>query len=197
MKTWLPYVVAAVLGIGVALLAFGPGMGGGGSSTEGPDGVAKVEKKVQTVDQLRYERSSAEVVADATANPPPPPGTLRPQNKAEIEHAAKLARPFNKHNNHVSAFWKRAAQLVSDPELAAECGAMSRYLRDQASLADDSIDIAGTVAKEQELSKKVRAAANGNADLVGIVDYIDASTQAVLDGVDPTTVPKPGQTAAQ
>lgn len=199
MKNWLPYVVAAALGIGVALIAFGPGMGGGGSSsTSVSDDVEKVEKKVENVDNPRYLRTPEQVVADAKANPPPPPGTLRPQNKAEIEHAARLARPFNQHHAYVGAFWNRAAQLTvkDNPELSKECGAMARYLRDQGNLADDAIDVSGTIAKEKALTAKVRAVAGGNTELIGVLEYIDESGQAVLDGKDPTTVLKPSQKAA-
>lgn len=197
MKNWLPYVVAAVLGIGVAVLAFGPGMGGG-SSADAPDKVAKVERKVETLGNRRDGRTAEEIVADAKANPLPPPGTLRPQNKAEIEHSARLARPFNRHYAHVGSFWNRAAQLTGKehPELSAECGAMGRYLRDQGNLADDLIDVSGTIAKEKALAAKVRAAANANEELIGILEYIDESGQAVLDGKDPTTVLKPSQKAA-
>ncbi|MDP2305965.1 MAG: hypothetical protein Q8P18_08050 [Pseudomonadota bacterium] len=202
MKKWLPYVVAAVLGIGVAVLAFGPGLGGGPSTaTTAGDLPEKLEdggRSVRTINNPGQGRTAEDVVADARANPLPPPGTLRPQNKAEIEHAARLARPFNQHHAYVGAFWNRAAQLVGkeNPDLAKECGAMGRYLRDQGNLPDDSIDISGTIAKEKSLADKVRATAAGNTELIGILDYIEESGQAVLDGKDPTTVLKPSQKAA-
>ncbi|MDP2313903.1 MAG: hypothetical protein Q8P41_13435 [Pseudomonadota bacterium] len=203
MKKWLPYVVAAVLGLGVAILAFGPGMGGGDSTEKPPVAAKGDKKKVQTVNfgedgtaiarSPDETRTPAEIVEEAKANPPPPPGTLRPQNKAEIEHSARLARPFNQHFAHVSAFWSRAAQLTGkdNPDLARECSAMSRYMRDQGNLNDDAIDIAGTIAKEQALAEKLRAAADGNEELVGVADYITEASQAVLDGKDPTLVQKP------
>jgi hypothetical protein len=204
MNKWIPYVIAAALGLGVALLAFGPGM----RSSAKP---ATPEKAEQDADKkpsgrkdfgdkgfavFRKEddtRTSEEVVADARANPPPPPGTLRPQNKAEIEHAARLARPFNQHYAYVASFWGRTAQLVggADPALAKECSAMSRYLRDQGNLDDDGIDIAGTIEKEKALVAKVRGASDASDELTGVLDYIEASGKAVIDGQDPTTVPKP------
>jgi len=202
MNKWVPYVIAAALGLGVALLAFGPGM----RSTPKP-ATEKAEKAEKKPDANRdfgdqgfalsrdadEARTPEEIVAEAKENPLPPPGTLRPQNKAELEHAARLARPFNQHFAHVSAFWGRAAQLVgkADPELAKECSAMTRYIRDQGNLNDDAIDIPGTIAKEQALVAKLRASGVGDSELTGVLDYIDASGKAVLDGQDPTTVPKP------
>ena len=125
--------------------------------------------------------------------PSPPPGTLRPQNKAEIEHAARLARPFNQHYAYVASFWNRTAQLVgrADPALGKECSAMSRYLRDQGNLNDDAIDITGTIDKEKALIAKIRGASDASEELTGVLDYIEASGQAVINGQDPTTVPKP------
>ncbi len=208
MKKWLPYIVAAVLGIGVAVVAFGPGMGG--ASKEAP---AKAEKpgkrKVQTavdmgkdgVDVVRTEgetKTPAEVIAEGRANPPPPPGTLRPMNQAEIDHQARLARPFNQHYAYVAAFWNRAAQLAgpADSDLSRECSAMSRYLRDQGNLENEELDVAAVIAKEKALAAKVRAAVPGNEELGGVLDYIEESGQAVLDGQDPTKVLKPSQKKA-
>lgn len=206
MKKWIPYVVAAVLGLGVALLAFGPGSGEDVSTK--PDAkVAKrtVERTVTSSEALppgsRHERTdmtAEERVADALANPPPPPGTLRPQNQAEIDHAARLARPYNKHLAHVGAFWKRAAQLVgtAEPELAKECLDMASYMREQSRLNDGEIDVPSIIAKEQALATRLAGANIGNQELEGVVSYIQESSQAVLDGKDPTTVAKPGQAAA-
>ena len=142
MKKWIPYVVAAVLGLGVAIVAFGPGLGGGEKKAPvaaKESAEKKVHKTVSFGDQgtaisrdPEDTRTPEEIVADAKENPLPPPGTLRPQNQAEIEHAARLARPFNKHFAHVSAFWNRAAQLTGgqNPDLSKECSSMTRYLRD-------------------------------------------------------------------
>jgi len=104
MKKWLPYVVAAVLGIGVAVVAFGPGSG----KKEKPaaEEPKADKKKVRTAvdmgadgfDLVRAEgetKTPAEVVADAKANPIPPPGTPRPFTEAATAHKARPPRPFN------------------------------------------------------------------------------------------------------
>jgi hypothetical protein len=210
MKKWLPYVVAAVLGVGVAVVAFGPGMSGDGkekpakqAKREGRDG--KAEKKSVTQKDMGADgfdithvegetRTPAEIVAEAKANPPPPPGTLRPMNEAEIKHEARLARPFNQHYAYVASFWNQAARLVgpADSDISRECSAMARYLRDQGNL-NEELDVAAAIAKEQALIAKVRSSAPGNSELDAVLNYIQASSQAVLDGNDPTAVPKPGK----
>src|SRR5262245_20089563 len=130
MKKWLPYVIAAILGIGVAVVAFGPTSSGKGKSKkpeereiQGPTSYGDQGSSV--ISTVGDTRTPADKVAEARANPIPEPGTLRPLNKSEIEQAAKLARPFNKHYAYVAAFWNRAAQLVgtSDKELLSECTA--------------------------------------------------------------------------
>jgi hypothetical protein len=204
MKKWLPYVIAVVLGVGVAVLAFGPGSSGKGKGKKAPE-----EKQLQgptsygdqgssVISVVGDTRTPADVVADGKAHPLPEPGTLRPLNQSEIDQAAKLARPFNKHYAYVAAFWNRAAQLVgpTDKELLSECSAMAKYLRDQGRLADADLDPAAVIAKEKALTTKIRGSVSGNSELDGVLNYIDASGQAVLDGNDPTTVPKPAKPAS-
>ncbi|MFN7145472.1 MAG: hypothetical protein ACK4YP_16985 [Myxococcota bacterium] len=208
MKKWLPYIVAAVLGVGVAVVAFGPGM----STSPKPKAettAPPAEKKVRTAvnmgddgfDLVREEgevKTPAEVVEEAKANPPPPPGTLRPQNAAEIAHSARLERPFNKHYAYVASFWNHTARLVggTHPDLMREASAMSRYMRDQGNLDGEELDVNAAIAKEKALVEKIRAAGIESPELDGVLDYIDESAQAVLDGKDPTTVLKPSQKAA-
>jgi len=210
MQKWLPYLVAAVLGIGVAVVAFGPGMGS--APKERPAKAEKAdkgEKKVRTVvdmgadgmDLVRTEgetKTPAEVVAEGRANPIPPSGTLRPMNEGEIAHAARLARPFNQHFAYVSAFWNRAAQLTgaAGSDLSRECSQMTRLLRDQGNLDDADMDVAGTIAKEKALVARIRSGVPSTPELEGVLTYIEESGQAVLDGKDPTTVLKPKQKAA-
>lgn len=208
MKKWLPYIVAAVLGVGVAVVAFGPGL----SSSPKPKAettVAPEKKKTRTAvnmgsdgfDLVRTEeeaKTPAEVVADGKANPPPPPGTLRPMNAAEIAHKARLDRPFNQHYAYVASFWNHTARLVggTNPELMREASAMARYMRDQGNLDGEELDVNAAIAKERALVEKIRAAGIESPVLDGVLDYIDESAQAVLDGKDPTTVLKPSQKAA-
>ena len=199
MNKWIPYVVAAVIGLGVAFVAFLP--------SASKDKPAKIEKTVKTekVGKIvnmgkdgasiartdEETRTPAQIVEEAKANPPPPPGTLRPMNEGEIRQQSRLDRPFNKHIAHTSSFWNQAARLVSsaNPDLAQEISAMSRYLRDQSN--EDEIDDKVIVAREKELTAKLRAAGFNDAQLDGILTYIEESGQAVLDGTDPTLVAKP------
>jgi hypothetical protein len=203
MKKWIPYVIAAVLGIGVAVLAFGPGLGGAPAEKKAPAKKSEVGKNFgdngsAVIRPAGDDRLPSDVVADAEAHPIPPPGTLRPQNQAEIEHSARLARPFNMHFTHTASFWNRAAQIVGqhDADLGSQCGTMSKYLRDQSKLNDDELDAPAVIAREQALETKIRAAVKGDGELDGVLDYIHASGQAVLDGKDPTEVPKPARPEA-
>lgn len=202
MKKWLPYVLAAVLGIGVAFVAFGP------DKTKAPkkEKVEKAETVRKTLEVRDFgeggvrvgddpsadTRTPAEVVAEAKTREIPPPGTLRPMNESEIAQQARLARPYNKRQAHVSSFWMRATQIVGakDPALAEECAAMSRYLREQGNL-NEELDANAAVQKELELVKQLRAVDPNNAELDSILDYIDATGNAVLSGQDPLAVEKP------
>lgn len=198
MQKWVPYTIAAVLGVGVAVLAFGPGTESGSEAQPiSTTDATEVERTVENVGKTRYERTPEEVVADALANPAPPPGTLRPQNQAEIAHAARLARPFNQHTAYVGAFWNMGARLLKDhPELQQEFAAMVKELREQARLENEDLDIPAAIAKERALVARARVVAAGDTELTGVLDYLDESTQAVLDGTDPTAVLKPKQKAA-
>jgi hypothetical protein len=201
MKKWLPYVLAAV-GVGVAIVAFGPDTAKA-PKKEKAERAEKVRKTVEVrdfgADGVRLGddpstegRTPAEVVAEAKTREIPPPGTLRPLNESEIAHQARLARPYNKRQAHVSSFWMRATQIVGakDPALAEECAAISRYLREQGNL-NEELDPAAAVQKELALVQKLRAVDPGNAELVGILDYIDATGNALLSGQDPLAVEKP------
>lgn len=208
MKKWLPYLVAAVLGIGVAFVAFNPG-----GKEEAPAASEKEPKKKKTVrtsvdmgadgfDLARTEdeaKTPAEVVAEGRANPLPPPGTLRPLNESEIKHQARLARPYNQRYAYVAAFWNRSAQLIgpTDMELARECSEMARYMRDQGNLDDRDLDVGAAFDKERALVAKLRAADPGNTELDGVLGYIEETMAAVVAGEDPTKVVKPHKKAAQ
>ena len=74
---------------------------------------------------------------------------------------------------------------------------MASYMREQSRLNDGEIDVPSIIAKEQALATRLSGANIGNQELEGVVSYIQESSQAVLDGKDPTTVAKPGQAAAE
>lgn len=197
MKKWLPYLLAVVLGLGVAVLAFGPGM----STPKKAKGDRHKKIAEQVTSPMEGEERGLSRSRDGkddeveVGKEIPPDGTLRPMNKSEIEQAAKLERPLNQHFAYVSAFWNRATQLSGPPgsELSRECSAMNRYLRDQSNLGDTALDVNAVLTKELELVAKVREQAPQNEELTGVLDYIQASAEAVRDGKDPTAVPKPGR----
>ncbi len=197
MRKWLPYVLAAVLGVGVAVLGFGPRTAGSGKerpertgpSARAPLGEAP-PKEPGVV--LAGDGSGTEGPED---EPPalPPPGTLRPQNKAEIAHSARLARPFNKHFDYTSSWWQRAGQLIGaeHPALAGEAGQIVKLLREQSKKDDDQLDQTAVIAREHVLIAKVRAAGVRSPELDKVLTYLQESGQAVLDGQDPAKVVKP------
>jgi hypothetical protein len=196
MKKWLPYIIAAVIGLGVAVLAFGPGM-----ST--PTKKARGERHKKVAEQVTAPMEGEEQGLSRSRDGEPkevevgkeipPDGTLRPLNKSEIEQNAKLERPLNKHFAYVNAYWNRATQLAGPggSEISRECAAMARYLRDQSNLSDSALDSNAVISKELELVGKVRQTAPPSEELTAVLDYIQASAEAVRDGGDPTTVPKP------
>ena len=200
MKNWLPYLVAAVLGIGVAVVAFGPGTGAPPPSPSpeatdekpGRKVVSYGEAGARVGDDGTESRTPEQVVSDARARELPEPGTLRPLNESEIAHKARLARPYNQRGAHVSSFWNRATQIVGtgDKALAAECSAMARYLRDQGNL-NEELDAQAAITKELALVAKLRGVDPKNGELTLILDYLEASGNAILKGEDPLAVTKP------
>lgn len=200
MKRWLPYVVAAVVGIGLVvgfLLA----------PTESGKSAKKAKGKETTAQGVEAGTAPTKTVKtvfkDAEGNPieatvpdvsnPPPPGTLRPLNQGEIEHQERMKRPFNVHYAHVQAFWNLAARYVGphDPALMKECQEMSRYLLDQSRLGLDELNAEEAIRNELALEQKIRAAGIDDPKLTMVLDYINNSASTVLQGGDPAAVPKP------
>ena len=205
MKKWLPYIIAALLGLGVAVAMFLPN-----TDTTAPKAttsgkstfVKKIDKDGMTMKTVpeggdpnapsAAERASADRAAGIM---PPEPGTLRPQNAGELAHAERTARSFNKHYMAVAVYWNRLGPLVgaTDPAVAKECTAMDLYLRDQSKLGDDDLNVTDVLTKELQLEKKVRTLGIQDANLTAILDYINTSANTTLQGGDPTTIPKPGK----
>lgn len=198
MRKWLPYVLAAVVGIGLAVVLLLPGSGGGGKG--GGGGTAGGARTSTTTsggaggEGTPVDRMKPTDPARASTDPPPPPGTLRPMNPAEEAQQKRESRAFNQHTNRVQSYWLQAARLMTgQPELAAECKAMMEYVREQSRLDEGELDQNAVITKELELVKKAREATSGNPELAGILDYIDSSANAVIQGGDPTLVPKPSE----
>jgi hypothetical protein len=204
VKSRLAYVAAGIAGVLVAVLLFGPGMGDGGddderpaspSKTEAPEAEAPTATRTEAPDDAEEEparpRSSEDVIRAYHENPPPPPGTLRPLNKAEIELQERLERSYNKHYAHVASWWTRAAQILSkrDKALAGDVAELEAMMREQSQL--NEIDERAIITREREIIRKIQDADLGDSELDIILSYVDQSAGVVLQGGDPSTVPKP------
>ena len=55
------------------------------------------------------------------------------------------------------------------------------------------MDVSGSLEKELQLEKKIRTLAIDNPELTQILDYINSSANTVIQGGDPTAIPKPGK----
>lgn len=202
MKRWLPYVVALVVGVGlVVAFLLAPTESEGARRSAKPAATQATDepqargvtstKKVKTVFKDAEGNPIEAVVPDVTD--PPPPGTLRPLNEAEIAHQERLKRPFNVHFAHVHAFWNLAARYVGphDPALMKECQDMGRFLLDQSRLGMDELNTEEAIRAELALEQKLRAAGIDDPKLGMVLDYINSSASTVLQGGDPAGVPKP------
>jgi hypothetical protein len=195
MRKVIPYVIAAVLGLGGAfyLLRESP-------TAPAPDaGKAAVEKTpVRAAPSNGAEAPSEFQLGGAvdnrvTAAQAPPEGTLRPMNQAEIAQKTRAERPFNKRYDNVSAFWRILAKdlYASDKELAKQCGEMEMALRGRSN--QDEVNVKETLDAEIALARKVRSAVGANADLLPLLTYIEKSAEAVQKGEDPMKVPRPSK----
>lgn len=206
MKKW-PIAVAVLVGLGAAFLAFGPGLEREPEKQPAPEvrerTPGKVEPSVEAAEAKDvHQRPSDEPPREAqdaateaawrdSLTNPPPAGTLRPENKAELALKARNARPFNKHHDHVAAYWTRAAMIMNktDTEVAGECGRMGRYLQDQSRLDDTMLDVNATLKLELELAARLTQTTE-DPEMQEILDYVQRSAQVALDGGDPSTVSK-------
>jgi hypothetical protein len=199
MKKWLPYLIAAAVGVAIAVFMFMPT-----TSTPKKEEVAREPTVSRTTTtssgepMSAIEKLEARDPAKASPEPPPPPGTLRPMNQAEIEQQAREARPFNAHTNRVQSYWLQASKELSavDADLAREAQGMMMYVREQSRLNDSELTLEEVIAKELALEKKIRERGFDNTKLTGILDYINSSANAVIQNGDPTKIPTPSQAAA-
>lgn len=200
MKKWLPYIVAAVLGVGVAALMFMPETSTGKK--------AKVEEPKATVSRtidekgMRMKRvqegqdpNAPTAASIAAADGSPAPGTLRPLSPGEIAHQERKERPFNQHYVAVAPYWNKIAPMVGPTNMAfaKECSQMELYLRDQSKLPSEELDVNGTIEKEKQLEKKIRSLNIQNPELTSILDYIHLSGDTVIQGGDPNSIARPAK----
>ena len=202
MKKWLPYLIAAVLGVGVAVIMFLPDTSTTKSNGDKPaksTAVTKIDKEGMSMKRVPEGADPAapsraeQLMADRKAGiAPPPPGPLTATDQARLE---KATRSFNKHYTGVAVYWNRLGPLVSaaDPAVAKECQQMDLYLRDQSKLPDDDLNVTDVLTKELQLEKKVRTLNIDNADLTAMLDYINNSANTTLQGGDPSTITRPGK----
>ncbi len=202
LKKWLPYIVAAVLGIGVAVLMFMPDTATAPKkAADKPAGRPTIAAKVENGLTLNggdgpTQSDAQRILAERLAGTPPPdPSTLRPQNAGELAHAERSARPFNVHYKLVAADWSSMAALVAptSPDLAKECSAMDLYLRDQSKLADADLNTEEAIRNELALEKKIYALNIDNPALKSKLDYVNNVANTVFQGGDPAAIPKPGK----
>lgn len=191
MKKWLPYVVAIGIGLAVAALMFLPGTGtppAADAPTPEPEATTRPSRTTGPMSQL-----AAKDPEKASPEPPPPPGTIRPMNDAEIKQQAREARPFNAHTNRVQTWWQMAAKDLSsvDPDLSKEARDMMTFVREQSRLNDDEVNIDAVIQQELDLERKIRARGDNSARLTAILDYINSSANSVIQGGDPAAIPKP------
>lgn len=202
MKKWLPYLVAAVLGVGVAVIMFMPETSTSKAKGEKPaksTTVTKIDKDGMSMKRVpeggdpTAPSRAEQILADRAAGiAPPPPGPLTPTDQARLD---KASRSFNKHYTSVAVYWNRLGPLVSaaDPAVAKECQQMDLYLRDQSKLATDELNVTDVLTKELQLEKKVRTLNIDNPDLTAMLDYINNSANTTLQGGDPSTITRPGK----
>jgi len=202
MNKVVPYVAAAVVGIGVAVyLLAGSGSGekpagaldpkavesaarsGGGAddpSGQGGDGVARKKER------------------DFDPKNPPPAGTLRPMNQAEIAQKERHDRPYNKHFDRVSGFWRAMSMDLSrnrgNPELARACAQMNQALLDRSKQPSAELNAAAAVDSELALVEQLDAVYGKDPEYGPMLEYIRRTGDAVKRNVDPTTIPRPSST---
>jgi len=193
MNKAIPYVVAGVLGLGAAWWFLG-------SSGDAP--APAVEGATDAKPEARKRGGGADAPAgqdgeEGRGKPdprnPPPEGSLRPLNQAELEHNARKERPFNKHYDHVSSFWRVCAMELakSQPELARECGQMEEALRGRARQSNDELNAVAAMDAELALVEKLSPVIGNDPTKGPMLEYIRRTAAAVKRGEDPLTVPRP------
>lgn len=189
MKKWLPYVVAVVVALVAVVLLLRPT---DTPTAASPAGTTATTKTTTTT------ASPGEVEAPTEAAPasPGPEGATpdRPTTQAELNNAARQARPFNQHVDLVASFWGVAGKTASTEghtELAAEMDKMIDYLRTQRRQNDDSLDVGAVLQQEIVLAEKVKGAGLADPMIPGMMTYIIDTAKVTLAGGDPRTVTRP------
>lgn len=186
MRRALPFVAAGVVVLVAGVVAAVLLMDGG-------DGPAKGGKRKQ-------QEAVTEVVAGDEGEEPKvrerrqsAPGTLRPMNEGETEALARRGRPLNQHVARVSSWWATLGLELrnTDPDLSVQIEELNVYLQDQTRRNEDTLDVAATIDRELALAAKTRAAHGSDPRFAALLDYVEASANAVKNGEDPTKVVKP------
>jgi hypothetical protein len=112
-------------------------------------------------------------------------------NKAEIAYQTRAARPVNAHYDYTASWRRRAVQILSkaDPALAKEVADLDTKLRE--GTAADTFDGKDLMRDQLSLLLRIRDSGKADAELTGILDYLELSAKEVLQDGDPASVPKP------
>jgi hypothetical protein len=197
MNKAVPYVVAAALGIGVTVYLLRPA-----PATEPPEGAvapavadASPKKKVVADDPAGINPIPERAYDPAN---PPPAGTLRPLNAAELAQQERSGRPYNKHYDRVSGFWRAfsvdLAQKRQNPALARECSEMDLALRDRSKQASAELNVNTAIDAELALVEKLAPVYGNDPEYGPMLEYIRRTGAAVKRGEDPTTITRPTTT---
>ncbi len=198
MNKAIPYVIAAALGIGVTVYLLRPA-----PSAQPPEGaiapdVADVKPRKAKVEA--DDPPGINPIRERTFDPknPPPPGTLRPLNAAELAQQERSGRPYNKHYDRVSGFWRAfsvdLAQKRQNPALAKECSEMDLALRDRSKQPSAELNVATAVDAELALVEKLAPVYGKDPEYGPMLEYIRRTGDAVKRGEDPTTITRPTTT---
>ncbi len=193
MNKAIPYVVAGVLGLGAAWWFLGASSDKPVAASEGNvDPMPGAGKRAGGADDPAGQEGE-EGGAKPDPRHPPPEGSLRPLNQAELEQKARKERPFNKHYDHVSSFWRVCAMELakSQPDLARECGQMEEALRGRARQSNDELNAVAAMDAELVLVEKLRPVFGNDPAKGPMLEYIRRTADAVKRGEDPLTIPRP------
>ena len=196
MKKWLPYVIAAVLGLAAAVLMFMPETATKPSSTAAGANSTSKSKMIRKSTPEGFKMWEGKEGDDPNVVPAArPPGTPNELSPGQVAQAERRARPFNQHYLAVAPYWNKIAPMIgpTDMNVAKQCSEMELFLLDHSKLSSEDMDVSGSLEKELQLEKKIRTLAIDNPELTQILDYINNSANTVIQGGDPTAIPKPGK----
>lgn len=191
MKKWLPIAVAGLVGVIVAGILLMPS----DDATTPPPSAASMTTPANNPSRTTEPPTARGGTPVSTAEEPPTEATpepARPPNQAEVEADERSARPFNQHYYNVSAFWNQTIRLVAqgNPALGQEVRDLTKYMRDVSRLNDDEVSVNEALQKELDVITKIRSSVS-DPKVTPILDYIEASAKAAMQGQDPTQIAKP------